>query len=58
MRQQKHDTCIISDFPSPSHLSDDDIVNLVMGVVRLLHNHATREQIERVLAHIREAEIF
>ncbi|MCL2755550.1 MAG: hypothetical protein FWE45_00670 [Firmicutes bacterium] len=47
-------SCKITTFPSPTHLSDDDIINLIMGVARMLRNYASEEQILRVLEKLEE----
>ena len=48
--------CKIIPFPQPNTLSDEDLFNLLMGVMRMIERHATPEQVGRLLARLTRAE--
>jgi hypothetical protein len=46
--------CKIIPMPISTALSDDDLVNLVAGVFRLVLKHASAEQIERIVVRLKK----
>ena len=57
MRKRKFvdDACEIITMPAPTVLSDEDLHNLVVGLIRMVKRFATVEQIERLILKIGES---